>query len=111
MWPHMHFRILAALLLYQLTMFVYFGAKKFYYTSFLVPLIIATLIFAYVCNKKFYRFFSNPALEVVSHQLKETPHMERIFRAYVPPNLCLEKVEDDQVEDALSQVSRAGSFA
>ncbi|KAI6703394.1 hypothetical protein NL676_012530 [Syzygium grande] len=57
MWPHMHLRILAALLLYQLTMFAYFGVKKFYYASFLIPLIILTLIFAYVCNEKFYRFF------------------------------------------------------
>ncbi|KAI6703400.1 hypothetical protein NL676_012536 [Syzygium grande] len=111
MWPHMHMRILAALLLYQLTMLAYFGAKKFYYAPFLVPLIISTLIFAYVCSQKFYRFFSNPALEVASHQLKETPHMERIFRTYVLPSLCSEKVEDDQFEDALSQVSRAGSFA
>ncbi|XP_056175772.1 CSC1-like protein ERD4 isoform X2 [Syzygium oleosum] len=111
MWPHMHMRILAALLLYQLTMFAYFGVKKFYYASFLVLLIILTLIFAYVCNKKFYRFFRDPALEVALHELKEMPHMERIFRTYVPPSLCSEKVEDDQFEDALSQVSRAGSFA
>ncbi|XP_030553330.2 LOW QUALITY PROTEIN: CSC1-like protein ERD4 [Rhodamnia argentea] len=111
MWPHMHMRILAALLLYQLTMLAYFGAKKFYYAPLLVPVIIATLIFCYVCNKKFYGFFRYPALEVASHEMKETPHMERIFRTYVPPSLCSEKVEDDQFEDAMSQVSRAGSFA
>ncbi|XP_039167491.1 CSC1-like protein ERD4 isoform X2 [Eucalyptus grandis] len=111
MWPHMHSRILAALVLYQLTMLAYFGAKKFYYAPFLVPLVISSLIFAYVCNKKFYRFFRCPALEVASHELKETLHMERIFRAYVPPCLCSEKVEDDRFEDALSHVSRAGPFA
>lgn len=111
MWPHMHLRILAALVLYQLTMLAYFGAKKFVYAPFLVPLIISSLIFAYVCNKKFYRFFCCPALEVASHELKETLHMERIFRTYVPPSLCSDKVEDDRFEDALSHVSRAGSFA
>ncbi|KAK3432734.1 hypothetical protein EUGRSUZ_D00260 [Eucalyptus grandis] len=111
MWPRMHLRILAALVLYQLTMFAYFGTKKFYYATFLVPLIISSLIFAYVCNKKFYRFFRCPALEVASHELKETLHMERIFRTYVPPSLCSEKVEDDRFEDALSHVSRAGPFA
>ncbi|KAF8030753.1 hypothetical protein BT93_D0056 [Corymbia citriodora subsp. variegata] len=111
MWPHMHLRILATLGLYQLTMFAYFGAKEFYYAPLLLPLIIMSLIFGYVCNKKFYRFFHSPALEVASHELKEPLHMERIFRSYVPPSLCSEKVEDDQFEDALSHVSRAGSFA
>ncbi|KAK3432736.1 hypothetical protein EUGRSUZ_D00261 [Eucalyptus grandis] len=104
MWPHIHLRILASLVLYQLTMLAYFGTKKFYYAPLLLPLVISSLIFAYVCNKKFYRSFCCPALEVASHELKETLDMERIFRAYVPPSLCSEKVEDDRIEDALSRV-------
>ncbi|KAI6703399.1 hypothetical protein NL676_012535 [Syzygium grande] len=71
-------------ILYQLTMFAYFGVKKFYYVSFLVLLIILTLIFAYVCNEMFYRFFRDPALEVALHKLKEMPHMERIFKTSLP---------------------------
>ncbi|XP_050233811.1 CSC1-like protein ERD4 [Mercurialis annua] len=111
MWPHIHTRILAALLLFQVTMVGYFGVKKFVYTPFLIPLPVATCIFLYVCRKKFYRSFSNPALEVASGELKEIPNMEQIFRSFIPPSLNSEKVDDDQFEDALSQVSRMGSFA
>ncbi|XP_031403910.1 CSC1-like protein ERD4 [Punica granatum] len=110
MWPHMHARILASLVLYQLTMFGYFGAKKFPYTVILIPGIIFSLIFAYVCKQKFYRFFHDTALEVATQEAKETPNMEQIFRAYIPPSLSNEKIDDDQYEDALSQVPRSTSF-
>ncbi|XP_062160531.1 CSC1-like protein ERD4 [Alnus glutinosa] len=111
MWPHMHTRILAALILYQVTMFGYFGAKKFFYAPLLIPLPILSLLFGYVCSKKFYRFFHDTALEVASHELKEIPNMDQIFRSYIPPSLRSEKSDDDQFEDALSQqVSRSGSF-
>ncbi|XP_050233810.1 CSC1-like protein ERD4 [Mercurialis annua] len=111
MWPHIHTRILGALLLFQVTMTGYFGVKKFIYTPFVIPLPITTFIFFYVCRKKFYRSFSDPALEVASGELKEIPNMEQIFRSFIPPSLNSEKVDDDQFEDALSQVSRMGSFA
>ncbi|KAK4782617.1 hypothetical protein SAY86_016719 [Trapa natans] len=109
MWPHMQARILASLVLYQLTMFGYFGAKKFPYAVILIPGIVFSLVFAYVCKQKFYRFFHDTALEVAAEELKETPNMERIFRAYIPPSLRNEKIDDDQFEDALSQVSRSSS--
>uniref|UniRef100_A0A2P2MKK1 CSC1-like protein ERD4 n=4 Tax=Rhizophora mucronata TaxID=61149 RepID=A0A2P2MKK1_RHIMU len=111
MWPHIHTRILAALLLYQVTMLGYFGVKEFVYTPFLIPLPILSLLFGYVCHKKFYRSFSNTALEVACQELKEIPNMEHVFRSFVPPSLSSEKTEDDQFEDALSQVSRMGSLA
>ncbi|XP_023891850.1 CSC1-like protein ERD4 [Quercus suber] len=110
MWPHMHTRILAALILYQLTMFGYFGVKRFIYVPLLLPAIILSLIFGYVCSKKFYRFFRDTALEVACHDLKEIPNMERVFRSYIQPSLSSDKIEDDQFEDALSQVSRSTSF-
>uniref|UniRef100_A0A7N0VHY1 CSC1-like protein ERD4 n=1 Tax=Kalanchoe fedtschenkoi TaxID=63787 RepID=A0A7N0VHY1_KALFE len=110
MWPHMHNRILGALLLFQVTMFGYIGAKKKLYSLLLIPLLIATLIFAYICGEKFYKFFKCTALEVVARELKEVPNLERIYRSYVPPSLSSEKVEDDQFEDALSQVSRVNSI-
>lgn len=110
MWPHMHARILAALLLFQVTMFGYFGVKKFIYTPVLLPLPILSLIFAFVCRKKFYHFFKVTALEVASHDLKEVPNMERVFRSYIPPSLSSEKFDEDQFEDALSsQASRTGA--
>jgi hypothetical protein len=107
----MHTRILAALILYQVTMFGYFGAKKFIYAPLLIPLPILSLLFGYVCSQKFYRFFHDTALEVASYELKEIPNMDQIFRSYIPPSLRSEKSDDDQFEDALSQqVSRSGSF-
>ncbi|XVF25410.1 hypothetical protein REPUB_Repub13aG0210200 [Reevesia pubescens] len=110
MWPHMHARILGALLLYQVTMLGYFGVRLFYYTPLLIPLPVLSLLFFYVCRKKFYKAFCNTALEVASQELKETPHMEQIFKSYIPPSLISEKQEDEQFEDALSQVSRTGSM-
>ncbi|XP_044478175.1 CSC1-like protein ERD4 [Mangifera indica] len=109
-WPHIFKRIVAALLLYQVTMLGYLGVKEFYYTPLLIPLPILSLLFAYVCSKKFYRSFSNTALEVVCQELKETPNMEEVFRLYIPPSLHNDKPDEEQFEDALSQVSRSASF-
>jgi hypothetical protein len=106
----MHTRILASLILYQVTMLGYFGTKEFYYAPFLIPLILLSLTFGYVCSQKFYRFFRDAALEVACRELKEAPNMEQIFRAYIPPSLSSEKIDDEDYEDALSQVSRSGSF-
>ncbi|KAG5562254.1 hypothetical protein RHGRI_005100 [Rhododendron griersonianum] len=110
MWPHIHTRLVAALVLFQVTMFGYCGIKKFYYTPLIVPLPILSLIFAFFCSKKFYRFFQATALEVACRELKETPNMEQVFRSYIPPSLNAEKVDEDQFEDAASQVSRSQSF-
>ncbi|KAK9088454.1 hypothetical protein Scep_027536 [Stephania cephalantha] len=111
MWPHMHTRIVAALVIYQITMLGYFGAKKFVYAAFLVPLPILSIIFTYICSKKFYRSFSHDALEVLVHdETKETPDLASIFRAFIPPCLKSEKFDDaDQFEDALSHVSKSES--
>ncbi|KAF4398497.1 hypothetical protein G4B88_025476 [Cannabis sativa] len=54
MWPHMVFRILAAMILYQVTMFGYFGVKEFVYTPLLVPLPIITFLFGFIAHKKFH---------------------------------------------------------
>lgn len=110
MWPHMHKRILAALIIYQLTMLGYFGVKRFIYAPLILPAIILSLIFGYVCSKKFYRSFCDTALEVACRDLKEIPHMEQVFRSYIQPSLSSDKIEDDHFEDALSQVSRSTSF-
>ncbi|XWS12313.1 hypothetical protein CRYUN_Cryun37aG0079000 [Craigia yunnanensis] len=110
MWPHMHTRIIGALMLYQVTMLGYFTVMKFYYTAILIPLPILSLLFFYVCRKKFYKAFCHTALEVATEELKETPHMEQVFKSFIPPSLSSEKQEDEQFEDALSQVSRTGSY-
>ncbi|KAK7303075.1 hypothetical protein RJT34_13974 [Clitoria ternatea] len=110
MWPHIFNRILASLILYQITMVGYFGVQEFYYAPFLIPLPLLSLVFGFVCAKKFYPAFEHPALEVAAHGHKEVPNMESIFRSFIPPSLSSEKIDDDQFEDALSQVSRSTSF-
>ncbi|XP_016439858.1 CSC1-like protein ERD4 [Nicotiana tabacum] len=109
MWPHIHTRMLATLILYQVTMCGYFGIKTFAPTPVLFPLPIFSLIFAFICQKKFRRFFESPALEVVSHELKEIPNMDIVFRSFIPPCLSAGKSDDHQFEDALSHVSKTGS--
>ncbi|XP_021763830.1 CSC1-like protein ERD4 [Chenopodium quinoa] len=100
MWPHMHARFLAALVLYQVTMIGYFGLKLFYFTPLLFPLLITSLIFAVVCKKKFYGFFQHAALDVVCHELKESPNVERVYRSFVPPSLSSDKLDGDHYGDA-----------
>jgi hypothetical protein len=108
MWPHMHTRILAALILFQITMFSYFGVKEFYYAPILLPLPILSVTFAFVCRKKFYKFFESNALEVAIHEPKEGPNMEQIFKSFIPMSLISEKYnEDDQHENALSRFTRS----
>ncbi|XXG74710.1 hypothetical protein AAC387_Pa07g3362 [Persea americana] len=91
MWPHMHARILAALVIYQITMIGYFSVKKFYYSVLLIPLPVLSFIFTYVCRKRFYLGFEFTPLEAVCQSSKETPNMESIMEAYVPP--CLSSME------------------
>lgn len=111
MWPHMHMRVVSALLLYQVTMVGYFGIKEFVYTPVLVPLPVITFIFAFVCSKKFYGAFERPVLEVVAGKLKEAPDMGLVFREFIPPSLQQsEKADEDEFEDASAAFSRSTSF-
>ncbi|CAA6669908.1 unnamed protein product [Spirodela intermedia] len=105
MWPHIHTRMIAALIIYQ----------KFVYAPFMLPLPVLSFAFAFICNARFYKAFDRVPLEVAaSHKAKQTPNLEALFSAYIPP--CLnsgDKFDDaDQFEDARSQpASRTTSFA
>lgn len=111
MWPHMHARIIASLIIYQITMFGYIGLKEFYYAPLVLPLILMSLIFSFICKKRFYPSFAHTPLEVVSRGTKEIPHMEVIYAAYVPASLRSENFEDiESFEDAQSQPSKSSSF-
>ncbi|GJN24505.1 hypothetical protein PR202_gb12249 [Eleusine coracana subsp. coracana] len=112
MWPHMHNRIIAALVVYQITMIGVIPLKKFYYSPILVPLLPMSIIFAYICHMRFYPSFTKTPLEVAQHELKERPNMEAIYSAYIPPCLKPDKLEDlDVFEDAQSHTtSRAPSI-
>ncbi|KAI3921781.1 hypothetical protein MKX01_005470 [Papaver californicum] len=94
MWPHIHTRIVAALIIYQIAMIGYFGIKKFPYSVLLIPLPISSLVFSFVCSKKFYASFANTPLEVVCHDTKTDTDMESIFKSYVPSCLGPEKFEN-----------------
>ncbi|XP_062189010.1 CSC1-like protein ERD4 [Phragmites australis] len=106
MWPHMHTRIVGALLVYQITMIGVIPLKKFYYAPILVPLIPMSFIFAYICQMRFYPAFAKTPLEVTQHELKEMPNMDTIYSAYIPPCLKPDKLEDLGVfEDAQSHAT------
>ncbi|KAG6509247.1 hypothetical protein ZIOFF_034638 [Zingiber officinale] len=112
MWPHIHLRIIAALIVYQVSTFGYIGLRKFVYAPFLIPAIVFSFIFAFVCRKRFYLAFVHTPLEVVASQgKKEVPNMEAIYTAYIPQCLINDKFEDsDMFEDAHSQSLRTTSF-
>jgi hypothetical protein len=110
MWPHINNRILAALILYQVTMFGYFGVQKFVYAPLLIPLPILSVLFGIICAKRFYPSFENQALEVAAAEVKEVANMELVYRSFIPPSLSSEKFEDDQYEDARSEASRQTSI-
>jgi calcium permeable stress-gated cation channel len=105
MWPHINNRILASMVLYQVTMYGYFGVQKFVYAQLLIPLPILTVLFGVICSKKFYPSFQHQSLEVAATEVKEVPNMELIYRSFIPPSLSSEKIED-----ARSEVSRQTSF-
>lgn len=107
MWPHMHVRILGALILFQITMVGYFSIKEFYYSGLIIPLPILSLLFGFVCRKKFYRFFQTTAIEVASHELKETPNMELIYKSFIPRSLNPDNL-DERLDDGAEYDLRPG---
>lgn len=103
MWPHIHNRILVALLVSQITALGFFAVKKFPYTVFLIFLPLATFAFYLYCKRNFYKSFAVVSLYVASQPVKETPSMDTIVQAYTPT--CL--LEGDQFEDADFQDARS----
>ncbi|KAG0497200.1 hypothetical protein HPP92_001891 [Vanilla planifolia] len=101
MWPHMHSRILASLIIFQVLMFGYLGLKKFVYAPLMLPLIIISFVFGYTSNKRFYNSFFYTPLETVYKDKKEIPNLEAAYTAYIPPSLKSDKPDDgDDVEDS-----------
>lgn len=106
MWPHMHSRILASLIIFQVLMLGYLGLKKFLYAPLMIPLIIISFIFAYTCNKRFYHSFSNTPLEIACKDIKEIPNLESVYAAYIPACLKPEKPDDvDRFGEAQTNVT------
>jgi hypothetical protein len=111
MWPHIHNRFLAALLVSQITALGYFAVKQFPYTVFLIFPILATFAFYLFCKRNFYPSFAVVSLSVASQPAKEIPSTAAIVEAYTPT--CLlenEKFEDAEFQDARSNMtSRSNS--
>ena len=103
MWPHIHSRILASLFLSQLTMLGYFGVKKFVYVPLLLPPLVATLIFAYICREFFYPSFNATPLYATCAEPTDTPFIESIVQDYTPAFLATELSSD--VEEARRGIS------
>ncbi|KAM6551989.1 hypothetical protein CsatB_001797 [Cannabis sativa] len=87
MWPHMVFRILAAMILYQVTMFGYFGVKEFVYTPLLVPLPIITFLFGFIAHKKFHRSFHHIPLKIAAIEQSTQVDLEQVYTSFIPPSL------------------------
>lgn len=110
MWPHMQARILAGLFLSQLTMLGLFGAKagsNFVMTLVMIPLPIATLVYAYISKQVHYPPFGNVPLAAACAPLSSVPTVATIMAAYTPS--CLAGSEDfqdvDKFEDTISTFS------
>lgn len=89
MWPHIHSRILAALLLSQITMLGYFSVKEFPYSPLLIPLPVGTLIFGYICWRFYYPSFRFSPLVSACEEVKEMLSIDAIVEAYTPACLVV----------------------
>lgn len=88
-WPHIHNRILAALLVAQITALGYFGVKQFPYTPILVILPVASAIFFMFCRNNYYPSIRYVSLWTASEVPKAKPPSEAIIEAYTP--ICLQE--------------------
>jgi len=89
MWPHIHNRILAALLVAQITALGYFAVKEFRYTAVLLVLPVCTVVFYMFCRNNYYPSISVVSLWVAAEVPKAKPSYDAIIQAYTPP--CLQE--------------------
>ncbi|KAG0616625.1 hypothetical protein M758_5G129300 [Ceratodon purpureus] len=88
-WPHIHNRILAALLVAQITALGYFGVKQFPFTPVLVVLPIASAIFYVFCRNNYYPSIRYVSLWTAAEVPKAKPPPGAIAEAYTPA--CLQE--------------------
>jgi hypothetical protein len=81
----MHSRVLAALILSQITMLGYFGVKKFVYGPLLLPPLFISLAFGYICRQVFYLSFTTSPLVAACKPATETLTTQSVMEAYTPP--------------------------
>ena len=86
----------------------YFGVKRFTYVPFLIPPLVATLVFAYICRKFFYPSFNATPLYATYMEPANTPLIESIVRYYTPAYLATELTLD--VEEAARHMNESFEF-
>jgi hypothetical protein len=84
LWPHIHHRILAALLASQITAIVYFAVKEFKFTPILLILPFLTLIFHIVCKRTYRPLIERVSLFMATSETKVQPSVSDIVQAYTP---------------------------
>lgn len=84
LWPHIHHRILAALLAAQITAIVYFAVKEFLYTPILLLLPVLTLVFHVFTKRKFKPLIERVSLAMATKEMREQPSVSDIVEAYTP---------------------------
>eukprot|EP00897_Mesotaenium_endlicherianum_P009628 jgi/Mesen1/8694/ME000052S08123 len=98
MWPHIHARIVVALLIAQVTALGYFGIKKFAGTVFMIPLPFITIAYYLYTYSKFYRSYEVTALHNAARDKALVPSGDQLVAAYMPQ--CLQP--DDGRPDELA---------
>ncbi|KAG0592601.1 hypothetical protein KC19_1G265900 [Ceratodon purpureus] len=84
LWPHIHHRILAALLAAQITAIAYFAVKEFVWTPILLLLPFLTLLFHVYCNRKFRPLIEHVSLHMATEEYPVQPTTSAIVEAYTP---------------------------
>lgn len=110
MWPHIHSRIVAALFTAQITLIAYFGINESLTTFCLLPLPLATSIYAWASTSRFNKSFSHAPLEVVREPVEEGPSPAKLVLAYTPRCMqapsVYEALGDLEAADLAVQVNR-----
>ncbi len=97
-WPHMHDRILFALMLAQVTLIGYFTLKDFTGgTIVLLPLPIISIAYFQYAQSHFYPTFSAQWAPGFAPKYPAPP-VEELLEAYTP--LCLKSYDDSESEQA-----------
>lgn len=68
--------------------------KKFYFGPLLTPLILISLTYGYLFEKRFCVSFHCTSLEAACRNGGETPDMVSIYEAYIPPCFRSRKLEE-----------------
>ena len=99
MWPHIHNRVLCALVVAQITGLGYFSVKAFPYTPVLIILPVLSWCFYLFCKRNYYPSFAVVSLYVASEVSKEMPTMNSITEAYTPIYLLPSTIADRRIDD------------